>query len=320
MFIGSRRIILNLVLALCMIVPGASLASAQTSESTDVLIWTANENDLAVFEICYELEGYSNVGCDENRDGNVSFADIPYGTYTVVASYPNGSDYRVEPFQINVDAANSEFLAHAVNQHQENPAEGVVDVLLLTRDPETGESLTDVCFELVGYSNIGCDENNDGRVSFADIPYGTYTIRQTSTPGGYEVMGDYEVEIFHLPHTGPFTILLAQAETQAPDQHTNYSVVFYDASTGELVENAENCAEFAIGGQGPISAIGCDEDIVDGQIDFMAVNVTQQGWSSHHELNVFPACGFQVHDITFKIVGDATVIWMVALTPAGKPC
>ena len=41
---------------------------------------------------CFSLRDYSNIGCDGNGDGQVDFADIPYGRYVVeVERYPAGT-------------------------------------------------------------------------------------------------------------------------------------------------------------------------------------------------------------------------------------
>lgn len=311
--------LIHVVLAIAtigLILPAATVSVAQTN-TVDIRVWTETTEGQPVYDACYQLAGYSNIGCDENRDGNVYFEAIPYGNYELISTNQNETGYNIQPMGIVVNGVNTDFLVMVDTA----PIQAeTTDVLLLTRDPETGESLTDVCYELVGYSNIGCDENEDGRVSFADIPFGTYTIRQTTWPNGYERINDYQVEVFHTPHSGPFTVLLAQADEQAAENHTNYSVVFYDTLSGQLIENDQNCAQFGVRGADPISAVGCDEDITDGQVDFMGVNITQQHWSSHHELSIFPACGFQATDMHFKIVGDSTVIWMVALTATGERC
>lgn len=300
-------------------------ATAQSSSTAtgvqNIKIWTVDSNNgSSVFDICYQLHlqssPWSNVGCDENRDGGVTFDAVPYGEYVVFASYPNGSTHSVEPFLMYVNSYNADFTAWAVPGSSNS-----TDVLLLTRDPKTGASLTDVCFEFVGFSNIGCDENKDGRVSFADMPEGTYTIRQTKWPASYSKMNDYEVTIKKPKANGPLTILLSQSEQQANDGQTNYSVVFYDSGTGDLIMDPTNCARFSVTGQTPISNRGCDENIIDGQADFMAVNITQQGWSSHHTVDVYPQCGYVFDEFNgFTIVGDHTVIYWAALRYIGGNC
>jgi hypothetical protein len=79
--------------------------NASSGEMSDVAIATM-ENGQSATGACYVLLDYSNEGCDENGDGQVTFDDIPFGTYTVQqtrtpAGYPTINDYtiNVEPFQ-----------------------------------------------------------------------------------------------------------------------------------------------------------------------------------------------------------------------------
>ena len=124
---------------------------------------------------------------------------------------------------------------------------------------------------LVGHSLEGCDENGDGQVTFAAIPYGTYTVRQTQTPAGYPTISDYEIEVEPTGYMeGPsFGVPLGFVVKQAPEQNAsatrNVSVVFLDMNTHERVATGA-CVEL-IGA----SNLGCDEDLVDGQVDFIDV-------------------------------------------------
>ena len=67
---------------------------------------------------------------------------------------------------------------------QDRNAADLVDVALVTRDPETGELLTGACYIILDASIEGCDENDDGQVDFEDVVPGTYTIHQTTAPDG----------------------------------------------------------------------------------------------------------------------------------------
>ena len=381
MFIRSRRMLVNILLAICLFVPGAAAASAQSTGSVDVRIWTINTSDSSVFDVCYTLVGYSNLGCDENQDGAVLFEDIPYGEYQVQPSYPNGSDYEVAPFTIVVNAGNSDFTAIAAprgmtsvdvriwtfnmssqpvydvcyelagysnvgcdenrdgavlfedipfdnylvvasypdssdhrvapfhidvtasqtdftataeSRNNQVPVSGLIqdttELYLITRDPDTGEKLTGACYELVGYSNVGCDENNDGRVRFADIPFSTYTIRQTSAPAGYQLMPDYTVSIMPMD-IGPSTsILLVQDSEQAPRDRYNVSVVFYDSDTKQIVVDQETCAQLR-NDNGPLTLVGCDDGIIDGQVDFVHVAWDPEG---DDRIGVELACPYEI--------------------------
>lgn len=104
------------------------------------------------------------------------------------------------------------------------------------------------------------------------MPFGDYTIRQTTTPAGYDPMGDYNVTISGGPdgYFSPLQILLSQGQTQAPVNHVNMSVAFYDPFYGAPVALEENCAQLWYGDD-PVSNVGCDEDVIDGQVDFMHV-------------------------------------------------
>jgi hypothetical protein len=317
------RLIFALFIVLNMLAFGAAAVTAQSVETVDVRIWTEDISGLPVYDVCYTLEGYSDVGCDENRDGNVLFEDIPFGKYFVVASYPDGSDHRVAPFHIMVDAANTDFAALAEPRDLTTPPnlllKDVTDLFLITRDPETGDALTGACYELVGYSNVGCDENGDGRVSFEDIPYSTYTIRQVTTPAGHEPMDDYIVSIMPSDVGGPVSLLLVQQRIQAPKDRYNVSVVFVDANTGQLVMDPANCAQLR-GESGPITLRGCDDGIVDGQVDFVNVAYDAENGSS---VNVALACPYAVAPGTqpqLLWVGESSLFLYVHVADIGKAC
>jgi hypothetical protein len=298
-------------------------AAPNDTTSVDVSIWTVTNSGEAVYDVCYQLAGYSLVGCDENRDGSVLFQDIPFGTYEVVPSYPNGSNYRVAPFTIVVNAFSTSFITQAEAQNQvvqqSPPMKGMTDVYLITRDPETGDALTGACYELVGYSNVGCDENGDGRVSFEDIPYSTYTIRQVTTPAGYEPMDDYIVSIMPSDVDGPVSLLLVQQRIQAPKDRYNVSVVFVDANTGKLVMDPANCAQLR-GESGPITLRGCDDGIVDGQVDFVDVAYDAENGS---DVNVALACPYVVApgaEPQLLWVGQSSLFLYVHVVDSHKPC
>lgn len=300
------------------------IATTRGVTTVDVSIWTVDMAGEPVTDVCYQLDGYSQVGCDDNGDGAVLFQDIPFGNYLVVASYPEGSNHRVAPFHIDVSEAQADFLAQAEPRNDTSPKPGLIqdvtDVNLITRDPKTGEALTGACYELVGYSNIGCDENNDGRVSFEDIPFSSaYTIRQTTAPAGYDPIDDYVVSIMPMDIDGPVSILLVQSPTQAPKDRYNVSVVFYDVSTNRRVPNEENCSILR-NNDGPLTLLGCDDGIVDGQVDFIDVGWDPEG---NDRIAVSLACPYAVpagaeHQMLW--VGQNSFFLFVPVTNSGKPC
>ena len=146
-----------------------------------------------------------------------------------------------------------------------------VDIALITRDPDTGELLTGTCNVLVDASNAGCDENGDGQVTFAAIPFGIYTVRQTLTPAGYSTIDDYDIDVqptgyMEGPSFGvPLGFIVKQARDQNAPDTRNVSVVMLDMRTHERV-TADVCVELV-----GTSNAGCDEYPRDGQIDFLDV-------------------------------------------------
>jgi hypothetical protein len=239
--------------------PHSGIVSA--SQSSDVAIVTT-ENGRPVYDACYELVDFSNVGCDENSDGQITFLDVPHGTYTVHQTADLGPDRSVEDFAIRVSGDLQDgwevFHTTVINGQR-----GAIDISLITRDPDDGRLLTDTCYELVDYSNLGCDENGDGQVTFSAIPFGTYIVRQTRTPAGYPAVSDFEIEV--LPTEYPTGFVVRQAsKPNAPDTR-NVSVMLIDDAT-----NAKRpigaCVRIV-----DASNTGCEEDLIDGQIDFLDV-------------------------------------------------
>lgn len=163
-FVGSR--------------PGSALAAGSAK---DVYVGSY-DGDALVPGACVQLVPYSNVGCDQNGDGYVWFQAIPVGTYTIkYVSVPYGYELPApEWLPIYRNSETTVTLGIPLARSGVTAA----DVSIVSYDSETGELLTGACFSLRGYSNVGCDENGDGQVDFADIPYGTYVIDIERFPVG----------------------------------------------------------------------------------------------------------------------------------------
>ncbi len=253
--------------------------SVSTGQTSDVAIATT-ESGRSATDVCYVLVDFSNEGCDRNGDGQVTFEDVPFGTYTVRQTADLGPGRWVEDYTIQITGNMQngwEVFSTTVNAASggsvaQPSLSGAIDISLITRDPDTGNLLTGTCYVLVGYSNEGCDENGDGQVTFAAIPYGAYTVHQTRTPAGYPAINDYIIDVQpleNLPGGGVLEVPLGFIVKQAPDQNApdtrNVSVVLIDVATGEKVV-ADVCVELV-----GASNIGCDDGLADGQIDFLDV-------------------------------------------------
>ena len=170
--------------------PARQPTAVPVAGKRDLYIATVAD-DASYYDACYMLLGYSQIGCDENRDGYVLFEDVDYGTYTV-RQMADITPYAINDFAIEFNAT-TDNVFYAFLERDPNPV-WTSDVHLITRDPKDGALLRGACYELVGYSNIGCDENNDGQVTFDDIPLGDYTLHQVTPPAGYTRIDDYTLQ------------------------------------------------------------------------------------------------------------------------------
>ena len=94
--------IIQIFALLALLLPAAS-AGAHQSGGIDLRIWTVNSAGEPVYDICYTLVEFSNLGCDQNLDGAVLFEDIQPGRYYVEPTMQDGGFYWAEPFTILVD-------------------------------------------------------------------------------------------------------------------------------------------------------------------------------------------------------------------------
>lgn len=287
--------------------PAEQPAQQPATGRRDLFIATVAD-DASYYDACYVLLGYSQVGCDENRDGYVLFEDVHYGTYTVRQT-ADITPYVVSDFEIDFRAT-TDNVFYAFAERVENPV-WTSDVHLITRDPDDGELLRGACYQLVGFSNVGCDENNDGQVTFADIPLGDYTVHQVTPPAGYQRIEDYTLSVSWWTPDDFLGLVVQQAARQTDGTTDHVSLVFLDVSTLERVVSDDICAEL-VGG----SLVGCDDSLVDGQVDFLAVE------HGEYDLRVssLPA-GYTLTypDTTVSVIGmdeDVNTIWYVYLTPA----
>lgn len=321
-----KRLSFALMAMFLMLTPAAGFVGAQGQDSANIRIWTVDEAGQPIYDVCYELDGYSNVGCDDNSDGTVEFKDIPFGEYQVNPSYPDDAAYGMAPFFITVDAVNTDFEAKVIPA---DPGNDKTDLYLITRDPDVGDPLPGACYSLSDIDGIFCDENYDGVVQFGNVPYGTYTVTQETAPSQqgstslagsseeYEAMAPYEITLdrYDKVGNGPVIIPLIQAESQGSETSTNMSVVVVDRTTGEPVADAGMCVQFP-----GMTEVGCDDDMVDGQIDFIGLDPTY-GQPTFKIISM--ACGYtapEPYAINMHHYGEHNVILVLELEPGGADC
>src|SRR5690606_17123732 len=133
------------------------------SGPVDIAIYTT-ENGTAAYDACYVLVDHSNIGCDENRDGKVTFAEIPFGTYTVRQTADLGpgrsvTDFTIqvsgkvnaegyEPFTATIASTDTTTTTITPTGGSSAVPSGSVDIALITRDPDDVSLLRDTCYVL----------------------------------------------------------------------------------------------------------------------------------------------------------------------------
>lgn len=209
---------------------------------------------------CFQFYGGSEIGCDDNGDGQVDFRDMAVGTYLLtqtqaIDGYASIADVWAV---VSSDRMIQVYLQPTTPQ---GPAGDVpVDIALVTRDPDTGDLLQGACYIINNASIEGCDENGDGQVDYRGVIPGTYTVTQTKAPSGYARVDDFEITI---SNEAKQVFLIRQGPENS--ELADVSIVAIDADTGERIETGGLC--FVIAGG---SEEGCDRNN-DGQVDFLGV-------------------------------------------------
>ena len=94
-------------------------------------------------------------------------------------------------------------------QREEQYQPGFRNVSVVLFDWDTGERLItdegEACAVLVGYSNEGCDLNEDGQIDFQDIPAGEYVVEVTGLPSGYDSY--FEEDFLVVDEDNPLSIV-----------------------------------------------------------------------------------------------------------------
>ena len=120
---------------------------------------------------------------DTGMDGRVIFEGIPLGSYSLRETVaPNGYVLDNSPQQITITAAGQTVYATIEN----DPA--VATIVINKTDADSGAALSGVTFDLYNSSGIRIGEGttgSDGKITFAGLLLGTYSVVETETKPGY---------------------------------------------------------------------------------------------------------------------------------------
>jgi uncharacterized surface anchored protein len=282
------RSFLTLVFSLTLLGAYVGPASAQSDGVTVFLRPVNASTGDSITDVCLVIVDFSNVGCDENQDGAIKFADVPPGDYDVALSGLN--NYADSgPFHITVTSTpdTQQFQIDLAPLDGEGTSLDTVTVYLAPIDVTTGGAVTAACFVLIDFSNTGCDENGDGFISFEDVPPGIYGVHESQPAAGYLALSDFRINVHN--DRAEQTFQIDMTPVRENNGTVDISVVPYDATTGGGLTGA--CVEFT-----GASLEGCDDN-GDGRIDFKGVPV-----GSYQLTETTAPPGYQLADPRFVSV------------------
>ncbi|MGI8975212.1 MAG: SpaA isopeptide-forming pilin-related protein [Thermomicrobiales bacterium] len=193
----------------------------------DLVVTLLDPNGQPIGGACFELvraDGASAEVCDTTdfetpdfaNNGNTGFFGVPSGSYTLRLSQELDG-VTVDERQIEVIAGQqvTETITAAVTQEDDDEEDdqsttgrslidGPVGDLVVLRQDQDGNPIGGACFEILDANNSpvaegACDEDgdvaDDGRIGFLDVPEGTWLLRESRTPDGFEPVPDQLITI-----------------------------------------------------------------------------------------------------------------------------
>jgi uncharacterized surface anchored protein len=121
--------------------------------------------------------------CDEDGDGEVTVQGVTPGPVAVVESDPPSDTEPADPPRQEVEIR-AEEEAEVIFRHGPATQEQETGTLVIFIENENGERIGGSCLTLQGETEAQtltdvCDQGDDGRLNFPDLPSGDYTILQT---------------------------------------------------------------------------------------------------------------------------------------------
>ncbi|MCO5216603.1 MAG: SpaA isopeptide-forming pilin-related protein [Thermomicrobiales bacterium] len=232
-------------------------------------VTTKDVNGTPLGNTCYAvvLSGVTvGTQCDATdanpNDGVVKFENLTAGVYQVVQTQPPSNQFVPATTQtVTITAGENTDLEIVMNNRP-----GRLTVVTVDRDEPT-LILQNACYALNGASTFGpfCDADDgtvDGRVVFANLPAGDYTLTQTVATAGYDVAADRQVTI---TNGGSLQITVQNARVQPPAESGTLVVVPLDPNGMPV---AGGCYQ-VFNGNTPVSQRICDNaDETPAQITF----------------------------------------------------
>lgn len=157
----------------------------------------------------YDKDGKAVATVVSDAAGLVRFTDIPVGSYTIrETAAPEGYVLSTEVLSITLEKDATRSFTF-VNRRDEQPV-GSAGSLSLLKVNNEGQQLAGAEFSLYGADGnlvARAVTGTDGVVRFTNLPFGTYSIRETAAPTGYQLFeGAQTVEISAATPDRSFTL------------------------------------------------------------------------------------------------------------------
>jgi len=273
-------------------------------EST-LIVYKEDPDGAALGNSCFALrQGGATIAsrCDSidsnPNDGALEFAGLDAGTYTVVETKAPTNGYSLAaPVSVTIVAGVDRDVT-VINY----PKPG----RLVVTKVDAGDAsvrLENACFALEGDRNYGpyCDGDDgltDGRIVFANVVAGNFTIVETSPPAGYLPAGDRDVTI---NPGASVNVAIANEQTPLPPETGDLVVTKVDSDEDLLPGSCFRLFD----GNIPISAQVCDsaDGVNDGLVRFG--DVATGTWTLRETVTPSPSYQYaQLVDV--EILDDQT--------------
>ncbi|APT93374.1 hypothetical protein CPHO_11305 [Corynebacterium phocae] len=181
----------NIILTKTSTVGGGALAGAEFTLEWKNWLESEKPGDGAVVEPTQRVWTVTT-----DSEGKATFADIPYGQYTLTEVTAPAGHKKADSRDITVD--NSDIQVDADGNR--SPIETTVvdalsiDDVRINKVDQDGNALAGATFELVSQETgedgsqlrVSVTSGEDGIVAFPDVPWGEYTLTESTVPNGYE--------------------------------------------------------------------------------------------------------------------------------------
>ncbi len=160
-------------------------ADGQAVDGACFSLTSRDQSDVAPVERCDDADG--------SVDGQIRFDDLAAGTYRLDESTTPDGVQPASGQRVEIAAGDTTRLTVTYQA-----AAATTGTLVILVEDEDGAPVGETCFtlksDIASFDEI-CDQGNDGRLNFPDMPAAEYTVTQTQTADGHTVAAEQAVTV-----------------------------------------------------------------------------------------------------------------------------